>query len=133
MGLGTLKILFPGYTTALSKRDPPPSTRAEVPIALPLCIPRCIHLAAHQYHFPPLDQPLRIQIEGPLVAIQNLLPHIPWRLGLLNGTFPQPAGPELARLTYRTIYGRDFCHEVRGDLVVRDEYLGWMPDKYPEQ
>lgn len=101
-------------------------------MALPLYIPRCIHISPGQYHFPPLNQPLRIQIEGPLIAIKRLLPHIPWRLGLRDRMFPQPAGPELARLTYRTIYGRDSCLEVPGDLVVRDEYLGWMPDKYPD-
>ncbi|KAJ5230433.1 hypothetical protein N7489_011141 [Penicillium chrysogenum] len=102
-------------------------------MALPLYIPHCIHAPAGRYHFPPSDQPLRIQIEGPLIAIQRLLPHIHWRLEFGNRTFPQPAGPELARLTYQTIYGRDVCPEVPGDLVVQDEYLGWMPEKRPEE
>ncbi|OTB16994.1 hypothetical protein K445DRAFT_316515 [Daldinia sp. EC12] len=40
--------------------------------------------------------------------------------------FPQPAGPALARLTYQQIYGRDVRTDVDGDMVVRDEYLGWV-------
>ncbi|GIK05190.1 hypothetical protein Aspvir_009293 [Aspergillus viridinutans] len=102
-------------------------------MALPLYIPRCIHTPASQCHLPPPDKPLRIQIEGPLIAIQRLLPHIPWRLDPLDRTFPQPAGPELARLTYQKVYGRDISPEVPGDLVVRDEYLGWMPEKRPQE
>ena len=97
-------------------------------MVLPLYIPPCIHTPAGQYHLPPSDQPLRIQIEGPLVAIERLLPDIPWLLDSRDRMFPQPVGPELARLTYRTIYGS----EVPGDLVVQDEYLGWMPEKHPE-
>ncbi|KAI9373538.1 hypothetical protein BJX61DRAFT_552196 [Aspergillus egyptiacus] len=88
-------------------------------MALPLYIPPCTHTPPGKYHFPPPDQPLRIQIEGPLIAIQRLLPHIPWHLDLLDRTFPQPAGPELARLTYQMIY--------------RQDYLGWMPEKHPDQ
>lgn len=102
-------------------------------MALPLYIPPCIHVPPDQYHFPPLDKPLRIQIEGPLIAIQRLLPHITWRLGFLNRTFPQPAGPELARLTYRAIYGQEVSRRVQGGLEVRDEYLGWMPEKHPDE
>ncbi|KAK1768181.1 hypothetical protein QBC33DRAFT_569219 [Phialemonium atrogriseum] len=45
--------------------------------------------------------------------------------------FLQPAGSELARLAYRKLYGRDVCPEVVGDMVVRDEYLGWVPDVKP--
>lgn len=102
-------------------------------MALPLHIPRCVHTPAGQYHLPPPDQPLRIQIEGPLVAIQRLLPHTPWLLDPLDQQFPQPAGPELARLTYQAMYGRDFRPEIPGDLVVQDEYLGWMPEKRPKE
>jgi hypothetical protein len=102
-------------------------------MALPLYIPLCMHTPPGKHHFPPLDKPLRIQIEGPLVAIQRLLPDISWRLDLPDQTFPQPAGPELARLAYQKIYGRDVCLEVSGDLLVRDEYLGCMPEKYPER
>lgn len=102
-------------------------------MALPFYIPHCIHTPAGQYHFPPPHQPLRIQTEGPLIAIQRLLPHIPWRLGLFDRMFPQPAGPELARLAYQKIYGSDVSLDVPGHLVVRDEYLGWMPEKRPDQ
>ncbi|KAJ5800825.1 uncharacterized protein N7518_002893 [Penicillium psychrosexuale] len=102
-------------------------------MVLPLYIPPCIHTPAGQYHLPPSDQPLRIQIEGPLIAIERLLPDIPWRLDSRDRVFPQPAGPELARLTYQTIYGRDIHPEVLGDLVVQDEYLGWMPEERPEE
>lgn len=101
-------------------------------MALPLYIPPCIHTPADQHHLPPPSQPLRIQIEGPLIAIQRLLPHTPWHLGFQDRTFPQLAGPELARLTYQTIYGRDVYPEIQDDLVVKDEYLGWMPEKYPD-
>lgn len=102
-------------------------------MALPLYIPLCIHTPAGRYHLPRSDQPLRIQIEGPLIAIQRLLPDIPWRLDLPGRTLPQLAGPELARLTYLTIYGRNLRSEVPGDLVVQDEYLGWMPEKRPDE
>lgn len=102
-------------------------------MALPLYIPPCLHTPAGQYHFPSPAQPLRIQIEGPLTAIRRLLPHVRWRLNHLDRTFPQPVAPELARLTYQTVYGRDVCPEVPDNLIVRDEYLGWMPDKRPEE
>lgn len=102
-------------------------------MALPLYIPPCIHTPTGEYHLPSPDQPLRVQIEGPLIAIQRLLPQVPWHLDLRDRTFPQPAGPELARLTYQAIYGRDISPEVPGDLVVQDEYLGWMPEKRPEE
>ncbi|KAF7622065.1 hypothetical protein F9C07_1734002 [Aspergillus flavus] len=99
-------------------------------MALPLHIPPFIHNPSHKHHLPPQDHPLRIQIEGPLIAIQRLLPHTPWHLNLQSQTFPQPAGPKLVRLTYRQLYGRDPRQKVPGDLEVRDEYLGWMPEKY---
>ncbi|GMG36798.1 unnamed protein product [Aspergillus oryzae] len=99
-------------------------------MALPLHIPPFIHNPSHKHHLPPQDHPLRIQIEGPLIAIQRLLPHTPWHLNLQSQTFPQPAGPKLVRLTYQQLYGRDPRQKVPGDLEVRDEYLGWMPEKY---
>ena len=68
-----------------------------------------------------------------MIAIERLLPDIPWRLDSRDRVFPQSAGPEPARLTYQTIYGRDIHPEVPGDLVVQDEYLGWMPKKRPEE
>ncbi|KAF1948551.1 hypothetical protein CC80DRAFT_431342, partial [Byssothecium circinans] len=35
------------------------------------------------------------------------------------------AGPKLASLTYQKLYGQEVRPEIDGDLVVRDEYLGW--------
>ncbi|KFH42619.1 hypothetical protein ACRE_066320 [Hapsidospora chrysogenum ATCC 11550] len=46
-----------------------------------------------------------------------------------NPMFPQPAGPELAKLAYKAIYGQDVRPSVENDLVVRDEYLGWVHHK----
>lgn len=93
-------------------------------MALPLYIPPCFRTPTGPYHLPSFEKPLRIQIEGPLVAIQRLILPASWHLDVVTLKFPQMAGPELARLTYRTIYGRDVRPEVLGDLVVRDEYLG---------
>lgn len=102
-------------------------------MALPLYIPDCIHTPAGRYHLPPPDQPIRIQIEGPLITIQRLLPYIPWRLDLRDRTFPQPAGPELARLTYQNMFRWDVCQEIPGDLIVGDKYLGWMLERRPDE
>ncbi|KAG8670690.1 hypothetical protein FPOAC1_010123 [Fusarium poae] len=88
-----------------------------------------MHLPAHPRHPPPIDQPLRIQIEGPLNSINKLLPGVDWQLE--GGVFRPPlqaAGPELARVTFRTIYRHDVRPEVDGDMVVRDEYLGWVQE-----
>lgn len=93
-----------------------------------LYIPPCIHDPAHPLHPPPLEKPLRISIEGPLPAIEKLLPSITWHTDLRNVVFPQPAAHELAKMTYRAIYGQDVRPEVPGDMIVRDEYLGWVPD-----
>ncbi|KAI6088039.1 hypothetical protein F4821DRAFT_99133 [Hypoxylon rubiginosum] len=98
-------------------------------MALPLHIPHCIHTPAHSLHPAPLDKPLRIQIEGPLVSIQKLLPEIPWHVDVCNPIFPQPAGPELARLACLAIYGHDASLSVKTDMIVRDEYLGWVHEK----
>ncbi|GAB1312194.1 SnoaL-like domain-containing protein [Madurella fahalii] len=76
-------------------------------MAFELHIPPCISNPAHPLHPPPPEKPLRIQIEGP------------------------PAGPEIAKLVYRTVYGRDARPELANDMVVRDEYLGWVTDKTP--
>jgi hypothetical protein len=102
-------------------------------MALELYIPSCIRTPTHPLHHPPLDKALRIQIEGPLVSIQKLLPQIPWHVDCVPTVFPQPAGPELAKLAYRTIFGRDVRPEVCGDIVVRDEYLGWVREARPLQ
>lgn len=70
-----------------------------------------------------------------MVAIERLLPGISWQTDVRSLRFPQRAGPELARLAYRKIYGRDARPELEHDIVVRDEYLGWVPKdlKYVER
>ena len=105
-------------------------------MALGLHIPPCIEKPPHPLHFPPLEKPLRIQVEGPLTSIQKLLPNVSWPVETNSPPFPLPAGPLLAKLTYQTIYGRDARPEVDGggdndDLVVRDEYLGWVIEARP--
>lgn len=96
-----------------------------------LSIPPCVIDPAHPLHPPPSDKPLRLQIEGPLVAVQKLLPSATWRTDPLALEFPQPAAQELANLAYRAIYGRDARPEVVGDAIVRDEYLGWVMEERP--
>ncbi|KAF4340802.1 arginine deiminase type-3 [Fusarium beomiforme] len=97
-------------------------------MALNLHIPPCMRSPTEPRHPPPIDQPLRIQIEGPLSSIKKLLPGVEWQLeGVFRPTL-QPAGPELARVTFRTIYGHDIRPEIDGDMVVRDEYLGWVQE-----
>ena len=98
-------------------------------MALSLYIPSCIRTPAHPFHPPPLEKPIRIQIEGPLVSVQRLLPEVPWHIDVCNPIFPQPAGLELAKLAYRTLYGRDAHLHDENDLTVRDEYLGWVHQK----
>ncbi|RMJ06855.1 hypothetical protein CDV36_013534 [Fusarium kuroshium] len=101
-------------------------------MALDLHIPPCIHSPAQPRYPPPLEQPLRIQIEGPLVSIEKLLPGVEWQLEGPCRPSLQPTGPELARVAFRTIYGQDVRPDVDGDIVVRDEYLGWvMEDPKP--
>lgn len=95
-------------------------------MSLELHIPPCVCDPVHPLHPPPLEKPLRIQIEGPLVAIERLLPSISWYTDPFNLVFPQQAGPKLAKLAYQALFGRD----VR-DVVVRDEYLGWVTDAKP--
>ena len=92
-------------------------------------IPHCICTPAHSLHPPTLDKPVRIQIEGPLVSIQKLLPEVPWHIDVYNRIFPQPAGPELAKLAYLAIYGKDASLSVDNDMIVQDEYLGWVHEK----
>lgn len=95
-------------------------------MALLLYILACIHSPPRHLHPPPYERPLRIQIEGPSVSVERLLPQITWRLRMGFSGFPQPAGPELARLAYQQLYQRDVNPEIPRDLVVRDEYLGWV-------
>lgn len=97
-------------------------------MALPLHIPKCIQSPAHDFHPPPLDRPVRIQIEGPLVSIQKLLPEVPWHVDVCEKKF-QRAGAKLAELTYRTLYGHDVRPFVDNDMIMRDEYLGWVDQK----
>ncbi|WQF88246.1 hypothetical protein CDEST_13260 [Colletotrichum destructivum] len=93
-------------------------------MALDLYIPPCMRSPSHPLHPPPLNKPLRIQIEGPLVSVQKLFPEAPWHVSEIPTPFPQPAGPLLVRLGYRTIYGHEVRPNVANDVIVRDEYLG---------
>ncbi|KAI1746374.1 hypothetical protein F4680DRAFT_19386 [Xylaria scruposa] len=102
-------------------------------MALELYIPPCIRNPIDPHHHPPPDKPLRIQIEGPLVAVERLFPNIQWHVEDLVPEFPQPAGPKLAELTYSLLYGRNASPDIQGDLVVRDEYLGWVMKPKPVQ
>ncbi|OAA62645.1 hypothetical protein SPI_04185 [Niveomyces insectorum RCEF 264] len=95
-------------------------------MALELHIPPCVHEPPHSLHFPLHEKPVRVQIEGPLVAIQRLLPTVLWNTDVWTHAFPQVGGLELAKLAYRQIYGQEPRPEVARDLVVRDEYLGWV-------
>ncbi|KFY48169.1 hypothetical protein V496_10318 [Pseudogymnoascus sp. VKM F-4515 (FW-2607)] len=99
---------------------PPPSDQP----ALPLYIPPCPHA-------PSSEQPLRIQIEGPLLALQKLLPGVSWHIPHDSPEFPLPGGPELAKLAFQKIYHRDIRPDIAGDMVVRDEYKGWLVEARP--
>lgn len=102
-------------------------------MALELYIPPCIRNPVHPHHPPPSDKPLRIQIEGPLISVERLFPNIEWHVEDIQPEFPQSAGPKLAELTYRLLYGREARPDVEGDLIVRDEYLGWINHPKPIQ
>ncbi|KAK8048273.1 hypothetical protein PG994_010003 [Apiospora phragmitis] len=96
-------------------------------MALKLHIPDCIQIPAHRLHLPEPSQPLRIQIEGPTLAIERLLPTISWQTDPTHLHFPQPAGPALARLAFKAIYKME--PKAGDDMVVRDEYLGWIVEQ----
>ncbi|GAP84113.2 putative arginine deiminase type-3 [Rosellinia necatrix] len=102
-------------------------------MALELYIPPCIRNPINPHHPPPPNKPLRIQIEGPLVAVERLFPNIQWHVEDIEPEFPQPAGPKLAELAYSLLYGRNASPDIQGDLVVRHEYLGWIMDPKPVQ
>ncbi|KAH8158839.1 hypothetical protein CIB48_g9408, partial [Xylaria polymorpha] len=102
-------------------------------MALELYILPCIRNPINPHHPPPPNKPLRIQIEGPLVAIERLFPNIQWHVKDVQPEFPQPAGPKLAELTYSLLYGRNASPDIQGDLVVRHEYLGWIMVPKPVQ
>lgn len=108
--------------TGLRKIDP----LTIVFMALELYIPPCIGTPAHALHLPPLDRPLRIQIEGPLVSVQKLVPGSTWHIKAGSTDFPQWGGIMLAKLTYRALYGVDVRSEAAADMIVRHEYLGWV-------
>ncbi|ESZ95234.1 hypothetical protein SBOR_4346 [Sclerotinia borealis F-4128] len=95
---------------------------------LPLHIPTCLSTPPHPLHPPNPDLPLRINIEGPILALQRLLPEVPWQVPPARHNvsgFPMPGGPALAALAFREIYGRDPRADVAGDgdrdMVLRDE------------
>ncbi|KZL75690.1 arginine deiminase type-3 [Colletotrichum tofieldiae] len=100
-------------------------------MALELHMPPCIRTPTCDLHPPSFERPLRIQIEGPLVSIQKLFPAISWHTDVQPVLYPQPAGPKLAALTYKHLYGREARADDFGDMVVRDEYLGWVMDERP--
>ncbi|TVY14154.1 hypothetical protein LARI1_G007782 [Lachnellula arida] len=107
---------------------PPPSLQP----ALPLFIPPYCQNSHHRLHLPSLDQPFRIQVEGPLIAIQKLLPKVSWHTPNHSPIFPLPGGPELAKLAFKTIYCREVDPDVPGDMVIRDEYKGWLREARPD-
>ncbi|KAF5619483.1 hypothetical protein F52700_11766 [Fusarium sp. NRRL 52700] len=94
-----------------------------------LYIPPCLINPTHHHHPPPVQKSLRIQIEGPLVSIERLLPNVPWHVDVGNPIFPQPAARKLAELTYRALYGNNALLGMESRLAVRDEYLGWIHHK----
>jgi hypothetical protein len=98
-------------------------------MALELHIHPGIHNPARPLHPPPPDKSLRIQIQGPLESIQKLLPDVSWHTKNFITSFPQPAGPRLASLTYQKRYGQEVRPGVNSDVVVRDEYLDWVMEE----
>jgi hypothetical protein len=75
---------------------------------------------------------LRISIDGPLSSVEKLLPDVPWKVDVLCQQEFQPAALELARVAYRTLYGREPQLDVDGVLVVREESLGWVNPQRPK-
>ena len=106
---------------------PPPSDQA----ALLLYIPPCHQTPHHRLHLPSSDQPLRIQVEGPLIALQKLLPRVSWYTANHSPPFPLPGGPELAKLAFKTMYRREVQPDVPGDTVVRNESTCWLREARP--
>ncbi|KAI9667755.1 MAG: hypothetical protein M1821_000572 [Bathelium mastoideum] len=100
-------------------------------MAFELFIPKCTHAPAHELHSPSVERPLRINIEGPLVSIQRLLPNVTWHMETEAPDFPQEGGPALAKLTYETLYERSLDNETGDEVVIRDEYLGWVTESRP--
>ncbi|KAI0903665.1 hypothetical protein F4823DRAFT_568462 [Ustulina deusta] len=70
---------------------------------------------------PPPEKPLRIQIDGPTVAVERLFPENLWNM-IYSPKFPQPAAAHLAKLAHQAIYPEQ--HVSADNMIVRDEYLG---------
>jgi hypothetical protein len=91
----------------------------------------CICNPVHLNHPPLLDKPLRIKIEGPIVAIDRLFldnerqgPKL-WNMKTLFPEFPQPAAKRFAKITHDLLYGYGAEQTQRGeDMIVRNEYRG---------
>lgn len=75
---------------------------------------------------------MRIQIEGPKVSVEKLLPGVSWNTEVVPLPFPQPAGLQLAALAYQAVYGKSHRPDTT-DLIVRDEYLGWIMKPVPSR
>jgi hypothetical protein len=69
-------VTNPEHSLHIHKFHPPPLDQP----ALPLYIPPCVRSPSHALHLPSSEQPLRIHIEGPLLALQKLLPEVSWHL-----------------------------------------------------
>lgn len=95
-------------------------------MALEFFISSCVRSPAEHLHLPHIERPLRISIGGPRESIEKLFPSAVWDTRNFDGKFPQEAGPELAALTFRHVYGMSVRPDVPGDLVVRDEYIRWI-------
>ncbi|KAK1457849.1 hypothetical protein CMEL01_15832 [Colletotrichum melonis] len=95
-------------------------------MALELFIPSCVRSPPGHLHLPDIERPLRISIEGPRESIEKLFPSVVWDTRVFDAKFPQEAGPQLATLAFRRIYGESVRSDVPGDLVVRNGYIGWI-------
>ncbi|KAK1523929.1 uncharacterized protein CCOS01_09016 [Colletotrichum costaricense] len=95
-------------------------------MALELFIPSCVRSPPGHLNLPDIERPLRISIEGPRQSIKKLFSSAVWDTRNFDGKFPQEAGPALAALTFRHVYGVSVRSHVLGDIVVRDEYIGWI-------
>jgi len=114
----------PTHRYNIHRFHPPPSDQP----ALPLYIPPCLTNPPHRFHLPSLEQPLRVQIDGPLLALQKLLPEVSWHVSDHSCEFLLPAGLKLAKLAFLKLYNQS---DVAGDIVVRDEYRGWLTEARP--
>ena len=54
-----------------------------------------------------------------------------WHIETEAPDFPQKGGPALAKLTYETLYERSLDNEMEDEVVIRDEYLGWVTESRP--